>query len=164
VATELGENPDYQTTPMLDAYRGEELPDNEVWGTAVRYLSPEEREAFRLTFTNGLIYDADGKLFDTREAVSLHSDVPKAIFVMNAAGEFFAAQHQIIGRFHHSSLAAGEAVAAAGEMLVLDGMLFEISNKSGHYRPGRLFMDQAIDSLARKGIEVTSDQVDFGGH
>jgi hypothetical protein len=119
---------------MLDAYRGEELPDNGVWGTAVKYLPPEEREAFRLTFTDGLIYDADGKRFDTREAVSLHSNLPKAIFVMNAAGEFFAAQRQIIGRFHHSSLAAGEPVAAAGEILVLDGLLFEISNKSGHYR------------------------------
>ncbi len=64
---------------MLDAYRGEELPDNEVWGTAVRYLSPEEREAYRLTFTDGLIYDAEGNLFDTRAAVSLHSSVPKAI-------------------------------------------------------------------------------------
>jgi hypothetical protein len=149
---------------MLAAYRGEDLPDNDVWGTAVQYLSPEEREAYRLTFRDGMIYGADGKLFDTREAVSLHSNMPKAIFVMDAAGDFFAAPHQILGRFHHSSLAAGGPVAAAGELLVLDGMLFQISNKSGHYRPGKLFMDQALDALAHKGIELTSDQIEFVGH
>jgi hypothetical protein len=164
LATEVDENPNYQTTPMLDAYRGEDMPDNQIWGTAVKYLAPQEREAFRLRFKDGLIFGADGSLFDTSEAVSLHSSTPKAIFVMDATGEFFAAHNQIIGQFHHSSLAAGEPVAAAGELLVLGGLLIEISNKSGHYRPGRLFMDQAIDSLARKGVELTGEEIDFVGH
>jgi hypothetical protein len=47
---------------------------------------------------------------------------------------FGPAPKEIIG-FNHSSLVAGEPVAAAGEMKVNNGRLEIISNKSGHYVP-----------------------------
>ena len=38
-------------------------------------------------------------------------------------------------KFHHSSFLAGEKVAAAGEIIIENGIIKEITNGSGHYRP-----------------------------
>ena len=71
---------------------------------------------------------------------------------MDENGDFYASKFPQVGHFHDSHLAGGEPVAAAGEMKVEQGVLILISNKSGHYPPGRTFMEQALDSLSRKGI------------
>ena len=38
-------------------------------------------------------------------------------------------------RYHHSSMVAGAAVAAAGQIKVCDGRILAISNEAGHYMP-----------------------------
>ena len=137
--------PPYGTTPMLSAYVGEEFSPNPVWGSsAVKYLSATDRAQYALTFVGGTIRDAGGNLFDTQDAATLHSATGRAIFVMDANGEFYASKYQMVGDFHHSSLLAGAPVAAAGELEVENGVLKAVSDKSGHYRPGRLYTDQAI--------------------
>jgi hypothetical protein len=49
-----------------------------------------------------------------------------------------------IGRFHHSSLVAGEDVVGAGEWIVVNGKLTKISANSGHYQPTLTFLQQSI--------------------
>jgi hypothetical protein len=96
---------------MLSQYVGEEVPGNQVWaGSAVRYLDAAERAPYALIFHNGRIFDADKNLFDTRDAETVHSDAPRAIFVMDANGTFYASKEQAIGEFHHSSLVGGAPV------------------------------------------------------
>ena len=153
----------YRVTPMLSNYVGEEKPGNSVWHNShVRYLTEAERAPFALTFRDGTIRDADGSLYDTTDAVSLHADSGRAIFVMDADGNFYAAKDHRQGKFHHSSLVAGAPVAAAGELAVVRGILIAISDKSGHYRPRRPFTAQAIDRLEKNNISlqrVTRDLV-----
>lgn len=155
--------PPYNTTPMLQHYAGEDVAPNAIWGTAVQYLSATQRATYALSFNGGLIHDANGNLFDTRNATSVHSSSPRAIFVMDLNGRFYASNDQKVGEFHHSSFLAGDAVAAAGELEVENGVLKTISDKSGHYRPRRPFGDQAIDQLRQIGVSLQGVTVDYGG-
>jgi len=148
--------PALKTKPMLDAYKGEELPGNSVWGgSRVKYLTDAERAAYKLDFKDGKIYDANGRLFDTSAASSAHSGGGNAIFVMDANGQIYASKTQVVGEFHHSSLAAGQPVAAAGELRVEQGVLKGISDKSGHYRPTSDMTDQALNVLESRGINTS---------
>lgn len=153
----------YNTTPMLSAYVGEEVNPNPIWGTPVEYLSTTERAQYALTFVSSAIRDASGNLFDTGDAATVHSSSGRAIFVMDENGEFYASKYQMVGDFHHSSLVAGAAVAAAGELEVDNGALKTISDKSGHYRPRRPYTDQAIDCLTQNGIDLQGVTLDFVG-
>lgn len=153
----------YKTTSMDDAYVGEHLPGNQVWGTPVKYLSETERAAYKLEVRDGKIYDSAGRLFDTRDAATAHSGGGRAIFVMDENGSFYASKYQQVGEFHHSSLAAGKPVAAAGEVSVENGVLKILSDKSGHYKPGSSFTQQAVDSLQGSGIDMRTVRTDFIG-
>ncbi|HVV82711.1 MAG TPA: DUF4157 domain-containing protein [Kofleriaceae bacterium] len=77
----------------------------------------------------------------------------KFIYVMNAAGQFFAAQAQQ-WILHHSSFLAGGAVASAGEVGIENGRLTSISNQSGHYRPGPAYLWQAVKQLHMLGVPL----------
>jgi hypothetical protein len=145
-----------KTKPMLGSYKGENLPGNPIWGgKTVKYVTDTERTAYKLEFKDGKIYDAAGNLFDTSTASSAHSGGGNAIFVMDGRGNFFASKTQIVGEFHHSSLAAGQPVAAAGELVVEKGVLKGISDKSGHYRPTTDMTDQAVQVLQSNGVDMT---------
>lgn len=54
--------------------------------------------------------------------------------------------------FQHTSFLAGEPVAAAGELLVDQGRLMWLSNKSGHYRPQLMNTLQLLVQLEREGV------------
>lgn len=82
----------------------------------------------------------------------------KFIYVMNAAGDFFAAKHvQFV--VHHSSFLAGGAIATAGEVGISGGKLDYISNQSGHYRPGPAYLWQAVKQLELLGCPLEGVQV-----
>src|SRR5262249_36345001 len=125
--------PAYKTKAMDPGYKGEHIPGNKIWGSAVEYLDPTARQAFRLVIKDGKVYDASGKLFDTATGATVHSGDGRAIFVMDAEGSFYASKFQEVGKFHHSSLLAGEPAAAAGELGVVKGEIKVLSDRSGHY-------------------------------
>jgi hypothetical protein len=89
-----------------------------------------------------------------------------AIFVMDEAGEFYAkaesashdGQDVFSGRgvdIHHSSFLAGEAVAGAGEMLINpDGTIKEITDRSGHYKPGEAQTQQVLSEMEQRGMNL----------
>ena len=58
---------------------------------------------------------------------------------------------------HHSSLFAGAAVAAAGEMTVKNGALLSISNWSGHYAPRPSCLRVLLDKLEEMGVSGLGD-------
>jgi hypothetical protein len=148
--------PKYQTTPMNSQYVGENLPGNRFWsGAQVKYLTQTERANYKLAMHGGKIYDIQGNLFDTSDASSVHSGDGRAIFVMDENGNIYASKHQAAGEFHHSSLSAGQPVAAAGELQVENGVLQAITDGSGHYTPSREFTQQAINELHSRGIDMT---------
>lgn len=156
--------PRYQVTSMLSMFVGEHVPGNRIWnGSAVTYLMTSQRTAWALKFSAGKIWDASGGLFDTRDGETVHSDVGRAIFVMDADGNFYASTRQEIGKFHHSSFLAGAPVAAAGEVEVVEGVLKAISDRSGHYRPRRSYTSQAIEHMRRNNISFDGVTLDLVG-
>ncbi|MFE5290503.1 hypothetical protein ACFRAQ_36630 [Nocardia sp. NPDC056611] len=153
----------YETTPLRPEFIGEHLPGNTRWnGTHVRYLTPADRTPYKLTITNGLLYDAQGAPFDTTTSRTLWTPQGgRAIFVMDAQGNLYSSPHHILGQFHHSSFLAGAPVAAAGELSATSGRLNLISDHSTHYRPPRRFTRQLLDNLRRHGVQFPDIQVEY---
>ena len=121
----------------------------------VKYVRDEgEREQLELTGGSPLMQGKPPKAYDTKDAYSVHSGKGWAIYVMGGGGQIYAAPHKI-SRFHHSSFLAGAATAGAGELKVADGKLVGITNKSGHYQPGRKHMLQVLQEFSSKGVGLS---------
>ncbi|MEU7633518.1 hypothetical protein AB0C34_26675 [Nocardia sp. NPDC049220] len=155
---------------MGDGYIGEDVPGR-VSASGVHYCRNDwDRLPFRLHVgDDNLIYDANGRLFDTREG-KLIDDLGRrkrrAIFVMDADGNFYASLFGKRRVFQHSSFFAGEPVAGAGVIQVVNGELRMLSDDSGHYLPERRHMMQVVDRLREFGVRVDPDHVfirDGGG-
>ncbi len=103
----------------------------------------------------------------------------KHIFVMDGEGEFYARNTEDLltqeanygpgtAEAHHSSFLRGEAVAGAGELIVnktdgpdgqRKGELREVTDRSGHYKPGEEQTAQVLTQLEEKGVNM--DNVAF---
>jgi hypothetical protein len=154
------ETPSLKTTPMLEAYQGEDQLGNPIWnGRVVNYLGDAERQFYKIEIRDGLLYDSEGKLFDTTSASTAHSGDGKAIYIMDQEGNLYASKAQVVGEFHHSSLAGGKPVAGAGEVEVHNGVLTSITDRSGHYQPPAEYTDQVIETLNSKGVDTDSVKV-----
>jgi hypothetical protein len=121
------------------------------------------REQHRITISDGLVYDARGNLFDTQNGVSAFgpSSNGRAIFVMDEHGNLYASTYQAFREFHHSSLLGGQDVAAAGELVVKDGRIELITDRSGHYMPDRSRTQQVLDQLESQGIVIDPNNINF---
>ena len=49
--------------------------------------------------------------------------------------EIYISKYNKNGEFHHSSFLSGEKVAAAGDIIIKDGVIKQVTNNSGHYTP-----------------------------
>jgi hypothetical protein len=126
----------------------------------VPYFSAAERTAYEVTVQGGRLYWR-GKLLDTEHPVE---GAPKAtfIFVMAKDGTLYAAPNGGTAQnIHHSSFLAGHPAAAAGTLVVVDGVVQRITNKSGHYghRAGK--MRQVLAELERRGIDTEHIDTSF---
>lgn len=75
-----------------------------------------------------------------------------------------AAEEQATGkRVHHSTLAAGDDVAGAGELQVRRGRVEAISDRSGHYKPDITQTHQALSHLAGQGVPLEGMHAVLGG-
>lgn len=131
--------PEERTYFLRAAYFDEVLrqPDHYV-------QTPAERARYRLIVRNGLIVDCDGTPVGASGAV-------EAMFVMDSCGGLFTS---FFGPddLRHSSLVAGQPVAAAGLLSVLEGRLVSISNESGHYAPLPSSLQRVMNRLATLGV------------
>ena len=129
---------------------------------AVRYLSPEQRAAYRVFVRDGLLCSAeDGGLIDTRAGVCLSTDsIGRAIFVMDAHGNIYATTREDVAHLRHSSLLAGQPVAAAGEMVVRDGRLLALTGRCPQYDIGPDNLNRVLQQLREDGLDVSCVAVD----
>jgi hypothetical protein len=95
-----------------------------------------KQDLTRVRIQGGLLFAHDGKPFDTRKMVTCFSGPGFGIYVMSGEGNLHVGSHSV-GHYHHSSLLAGKNVAGAGEIVVREGKILCLSNKSGHYQPSR---------------------------
>ncbi|MEV4754645.1 WXG100 family type VII secretion target [Micromonospora sp. NPDC049559] len=148
--------PPLPTTPMNQIHVGEQYPGHGLLpGNGVHYMDDAEREAHRVFVgPDGLLHRSDGTLFDTSEGGAIHTDGVggRAIFVMDDQGNIYASTNQEVGVTHHSSFLGGQPVAGAGELQVTQGRLDMVTDHSGHYRPGRTYTNQVVDTLRNGGV------------
>lgn len=112
----------------------------------VAYLSPSQREAFRIAIEPGanILKNRDGQPM-----------VGAFAFVMGHDQSIFANVHEV-SRFHHSSFLSGQTVMAAGEFMTNEaGEITEITNKSGHYKPTTKQMFALLVRLESLGVDLS---------
>lgn len=68
-------------------------------------------------------------------------------YIVSADGDLYASNQNKIYRFHHSTILAGKAVAAAGEMQAKQGIISTITNCSGHYMSDPALTKSQITSV-----------------
>ena len=121
----------------------------------VYYWNDEERSAHIIRVKSGLIVDRAGSPLDPQLDLPEHkSRGGEAIFVMDVMGNIYYSFDPKYGHIHHSSLAAGRPVAAAGELVIINGELISISNESGHYRPPASTIDLALGRFKELGVKI----------
>ena len=74
---------------------------------------------------------------------------------MDPEGEIYVSRHSV-GKFHHSSFLSGDPVAAAGEVVVKNGLITKVTDKSGHYQPGPEQMLNLTQRLQGAGVQTES--------
>lgn len=124
--------------------------------SGVVYLSAEEREAYRVEVSGGILSWACG-------AGRLHSmglkwigeDDDVFIFVISPDRVLHANQG-IANKFHHSSFLGGRPVLGAGQLIVNNGRLTMVSNSSGHYRPDPARHFNTLLFFRRSGIDLST--------
>lgn len=127
----------------------------------VHYDSKAEQDASLVTARGGKLYRSGGEAVDTSKSSTFHSGNGAEVFVASGKGELHMASHQI-GKYHHSSLLAGDKVSVGGEMKVVGGAIDWISNKSGHYQPTREHLVQFVHWLGKDGIDLKSIHIKEG--
>ena len=118
------------------------------------------------------IHGKGGRLFvdercttplDTSGMVTHLSGPGYAIYVMSQQGHIHVSTHKL-GHRHHSSLLAGGNVAGAGELKTSpQGALLWLSNKSGHYAPSPIHLNQVIHQFDKLGAPKTYAIKEFSG-
>ncbi|MFC0402527.1 hypothetical protein [Paraburkholderia rhizosphaerae] len=131
----------------------------------VDYMTPEQREQYRVIPNNGLlckregdqlrplttkpIEDPDAFDFDDAEPAQATS---RHMYVMDEQGQLFMGHERVVS--HHSAFLAGAPVAAAGEMTVTDGRVEYVNDKSGHYQPTLEHTQQLEVELKMHGVDL----------
>lgn len=129
-----------------------------------QYMNGQQRQEHQMSFRAG--QDATGAANMKVGGDSLKKG-GEHIFVMDGEGQLFAKEAQqalnqkdATGRgvhVHHSSFLAGEAVAGAGEMMIdQQGFVKEVTDRSGHYKPGEAQTTQTLGELENKGVNLNN--------
>ena len=81
-------------------------------------------------------------------------------YVMSQGGDLYSGPHFApangkteVARYH-SSYFNGEPILCAGDIKIVDGVIVEISNRSGHYRPPPQKLSMAVEILAVQGVSL----------
>ena len=137
----------YHMYRLLPQYYDEERDTSVAW-----LRSAQSRAEYHVSVLDSLLCGADGATLAS-EGVGVY------IFVVDAAGIILAAPKpkEEPAHFYHSSLVAGAAVAAAGEMTIQSGKLLSLSNWSGHYAPPPSSLGVVFDRLVRLGMGNLKD-------
>lgn len=101
----------------------------------VHYLSENELETHKITYSDGFLFDANKKPLNTvPEKRNLYIiDLQKNLYVITQRDGIW-----------HTSLSQGKPVLGAGLLQVVDGVIKTINFESGHYLPS---FEQSLQSI-----------------
>ncbi|OED44521.1 hypothetical protein AB832_01930 [Flavobacteriaceae bacterium (ex Bugula neritina AB1)] len=144
----------FKKKKMSNFYLNEEKGYNSwIAPLKVKYLDEVEKLKFQVFIKEGKLYDVQGSLFNSLDLNNRFNN-GKAIFVVDEYGRIFASTKNRPTEFHHSSFLGGKPVSMAGEIEVVDGILLNVSNVSGHYKPGEEFLNQFFEFLDDLGLKT----------
>jgi len=123
----------------------------------VAYLDEKTRPSYRVDFRAGQAF-YQGKLLDTTKMRTVFSGQGFGIWVLDPAGNFYAANH-VLGQMHHSSFLSGGDIKAGGELKVKNGRIEFLSGKSGHYKPEMANLLGTLSVLQFQGVAVDGVRV-----
>jgi hypothetical protein len=128
----------------------------------VRFMPKSERIRFMLVVDtlDGRIYEGFNKVFDSTKS---RDGFP---YVIDLYGSWYSADHagerdrmDEDTRFNHSTFNAGKEVVSAGIVKATNGVLSYIDNNSGHYKPTRNNLHNAVTILSGFGIDFSAIQI-----
>jgi hypothetical protein len=97
------------------------------------------------------------------EGKSIYSARPlvgvPAIWVMSPEKRLYVSAIHSPGNFNHSSFLEGGSILAGGDIIIKDGKITHISNRSGHYRPPLAALVQALSVLKEWGVLANNVEV-----
>jgi hypothetical protein len=153
--------PRYPTFNIGEKYRGEETGST-ANGHVIRYFTPAERDAAELHACGGKLCDRNGKLLDP-EVASHPERGGTLMYVMAPDGTLYGTFDAKLHVVHHSSLLAGQPVACAGDMVVVQGEVLEVDNASGHYKPSAEALDNVVQRLRAMGVDLGATKFKYFG-
>ena len=139
----------YDSLPPALAQAARRLPADSPAPAPARgaWLSPVEREAYRLRIRGGLLYTAGGARFETAGAA--------APFVMLEDGRLYASTD---GRSHREQL-RGDRFAAVGLLVARKDEPVRLTDDSEEFQPPWHFLDQTVAELRSQGVALAASQV-----
>ena len=137
-------------------------------------FTDEERKKNELSVDeDGRVVDAAGKRLNTGGETEYVMDAEKGKlyqFDGNSAEKTNKIVPNTAGRMvnqvqanHHSSVLGGAEVAGAGGMTIVDGKVQQVTNLSGHYKPGIGQTVQTVETLLKQGALLNKEWVDKDG-
>jgi hypothetical protein len=111
-------------------------------------LNAAQTKKMALTLTG------DQKDLFTNFDVNLNQVLGDFLYVQTVDGTLYVSPFQSMGTFHHSSLARGQLVLAAGTMRFVNGKLVHVSNQSGHYKPHPMALYRFLLFLMSNGVAI----------
>ncbi|MBX3719743.1 MAG: hypothetical protein KF898_08870 [Parachlamydiales bacterium] len=130
---------------FLEAQEG----TSEISAFQVEYLTPEQRAEHRVEFRRegeNTVLFYQGKPLNTEE-FETEAGTGRAIFVIGPDHELYVGSHKYF-KFHHTSFFGGKPVIGAGELITdPNGKLIAVTDKSGHYKPSKMQMWDALRFL-----------------
>lgn len=125
---------------------------------SVHYFSQDERIKHLALFNN----DGSMKL---PKAVKDHS---KLMYVVDKYGQFYVSEEKTVHKkvIKHSSFLKGHPVAGAGSLSLCPRThtIVQITDSSGHYRPGKEELKNTLTALMRSGVDLAKVDVKYDGH
>lgn len=120
----------------------------------VIYFTEAEKQIYEVFYSHKLFWNFDGKKANSEfdpEALSFsHS-----LIVIDRNFRIYTLPFEERGKYHHSSLSAGEDVLFAGTVAFSDGQMRELSDLSGHYKPTAQQTLLILKELNRRGVDLS---------
>jgi hypothetical protein len=152
---------DYAVLPMQVEHEGEEFGNSKVQRSvdalscvmllgggarkhSVKYLSPQEAEAYVITLKDGRFVDSQGK--------ALHGIYTLS---MDASGKLYAANPERDPSIKHSSFTRGGPLAYPGHGYFDQGRTEGVDLLSGHYLPGPWWLRQIDAEFRKRGLDTS---------
>lgn len=168
----------------LEDYFGKKLSDHGVKGDMdmglAQYLSRAEAKKYKITFKEGKAYQMPwwvngtntslvGVKFELASTDSSRITKDRAWpaghggYAMSMSREMYMGNHSCTSQarkshanFFHSSYLAGDPVLSAGTIKITNGIIQEVTNLSGHYKPTALHLLNVLKCLKMNDVETSN--------